>query len=256
MVSGKIGEQSGKFILDTGAPYLVLNQTYFKNAQASNVLAAGVSGKVKVAKMQIESLEVTGYTWQNLNADVVSLSQVENSKSTKILGLLGVQLFVNKILTIDYANGQLFVADKESQQFVAKGETIIEEKLTVYDNRLITKVNIAGKKQLTCIDTGAEACVLHNKQKNKVWEQIDVKGRYLMAGVGSQRAEVLSAVVKQLEFGDKEISNVRTIVSNLDGLSEAYGFEVRFVMGYTILSGYLVTLNFVDNKVVMSRHAQ
>jgi hypothetical protein len=65
----------------------------------------------------------------------------------------------------------------------------------------------------------------------------------------------LRAIIKELQFGELQIANTRTIVSNLDGLSEAYGFEVDYVIGYTLISGYVVTFNFVDNKVMMANHA-
>jgi predicted aspartyl protease len=255
IINGKIGDQNGSFILDTGAPYLVLNQTYFLNSYQSNEMAGGLNDKVKVGKMSVDALEISGYAWQNLKADVVDLSAVENSKQIKILGLLGVELFKNSILTIDYAKAQLTICDKQGFESLEFGEIILEEKLTVYDDRLISKITIGGKKLRAVFDTGAEACVLHNDQKDKVWEQVEVKGRFMMAGVGGERTEVLSAVIKELQFGELQIANTRTIVSNLDGLSEAYGFEVDYVIGYTLISGYVVTFNFVDNKVMMANHA-
>ncbi|MFY0672708.1 MAG: retropepsin-like domain-containing protein [Bacteroidia bacterium] len=255
VVNGKIGDVTGSFILDTGAPYLVLNKTYFSGAQQTSLVASGVTNKVAVGKMKIDTLKVPGFNWQNLKADVVDLSAVENSKKIKILGLLGVSLFKNTILTIDYANAQLIITSEKSKNEMEFGSIVFKEKLTVYDNRLIGKVQIGGKKLRAVFDTGAEISVLHNDQKEKVWEQVEIKGRYMMSGVGGERTEVLSAVTKKLRFGDMEIENTRTIVSNLDGLSEAYGFDVDYVIGYTIMSGYVITFNFVDNVVMMANHA-
>ena len=154
-------------------------------------------------------------------------------------------LFKNSILTIDYAKAQLIISDKEGFKSLEFGETVLEEKLTVYDDRLISKVLIGGKKLRAVFDTGAEACVPHNDQKDEVWDQVDVKGRFMMAGVGGERTEVLSAVIKELQFGELQIANTRTIVYNLEGLSEACGFDVDYVIGYTLISGYVVTLTLL-----------
>lgn len=262
LVTGKIGNQTGNFILDTGAPYLVLNETYFEGELVNNSIGAGLGENTAIAHLTIEELSLSGIlTWNNLNADVVSLKAVEDAKKVKILGLLGIQLLLEYELTINYAQGQLYLAslDRKGERIRSDGmpkktEPIFTEKIMVYNNHIFTNIKVGRKKLRTCIDTGAESCVLHNDLNDQVWEHVNVTGRFVLAGVGNTRTEVLQAKIDEISFGETEIKNVRTMVSNLDELNKAMGLPASFIMGYTILAGYTVSFNFVNNTVIFARN--
>jgi hypothetical protein len=64
----------------------------------------------------------------------------------------------------------------------------------------------------------------------------------------------LQAKIDEISFGETEIKNVRTMVSNLDELNKAMGLPASFIMGYTILAGYTVSFNFVNNTVIFARN--
>ncbi|MBI1183671.1 hypothetical protein GC194_05345 [bacterium] len=258
IVSGKIGNETGNFILDTGAPYLVLNETYFNGESETAQRAGGINGNTERKTTVVDTLAIMGHQWVDVEADVVSLAAVENSKNIKILGLLGVALFQEYELTINYALSQLYLSK------MVKGvatdslarlntELLFTEKLQIRNNHLFVTINIGNKKLLTCIDSGAEACVLHNKQPDEVWENLEIKGRFVMSGVGG-KTEVLRASIASMQLGDESIRNVQAVVTNLDNLSEAYGANLDCILGYTMLSGYVVTFNFVNKTVSFSRN--
>ena len=258
VVSGQIGDQIGNFILDTGAPYLVLNETYFEDARESGTEAGGVNATVQVAKLVVDTLTIPGYEWQGLEADVTNLGGIEDAKGIKILGLLGVSLFHQFELSINYFESQLYLRqlnDKGIVMDTLKSESrkvVYSGKITSKNNHIFTTVKIGKKKLMACIDTGAEACVLNNDLPDVVWDYLEVKGRFLLTGVGDQQTEVLSAKLSELSFDKYTVKNVRLVITNLQGLSEAYGKEVDFVLGYTLLAGYVVTFNFVNETITFS----
>lgn len=258
MVSGQIGDQIGNFVLDTGAPYLVLNETYFEDARQSSAIAGGVNATVEVSKLTVDTLTVPGYSWLGLEADVTNLGGIEDAKGIKILGLLGVSLFHNFELSINYFESQLYLKAVDENGNVSDtvgmpGRRVVYSgKITTKNNHVFTNVKIGKKKLTACIDTGAEACVLNNDLPDAVWDYLEVKGRFLLRGVGSEQTEVLSAKLSELSFGTYSVKNVRLVITNLQGLSEAYGKEVDFVLGYTLLAGYVVTFNFVNETISFS----
>ena len=258
MVTGKIGNQTGNFVLDTGAPYLVLNETYFEDARQSNDEAAGVTGQVEIAKLHVDTLTIPGHHWKNLDADVTNLGNIEDSKGIKILGLLGIALFKEYELSINYFENQLYLntlnekGEVRDTSGIPAWKQLYKGKMQVKDDHLFTTVSIGKKRLTTCIDTGAEACVLNNDMPDYVWDLLEVKGRFLLTGVGNTQTEVLSAKLLELRLNKYRIKNVRLVVANLESLSEAYGKEVDFVLGYTLLAGYIVTFNFVKNSITLS----
>jgi hypothetical protein len=45
LIEAEADGQRGDFILDTGAPFLVLNQTYFRGATRRNGTSGGITGE-------------------------------------------------------------------------------------------------------------------------------------------------------------------------------------------------------------------
>lgn len=258
VVSGQIGDQIGNFVLDTGAPYLVLNETYFEDARQSGEVAGGVNATVQVSKLTVDTLMIPGYEWLGLEADVTNLGGIEDAKGIKILGLLGVSLFHKFELSINYFESQLYLRTLNEKGLVIDSTDALQRrevysgKITSKNNHIFTTVKIGKKKLMACIDTGAEACVLNNDLPDAVWDYLEVKGRFLLRGVGDQQTEVLSAKLSELSFDKYAVKNVRLVITNLQGLSEAYGKEVDFVLGYTLLAGYVVTFNFVNETITFS----
>src|SRR6476469_529605 len=56
LLEGEIDGQQGNFILDTGAPYLVLNQTYFRDYihEKQTEEASGINGDAETYKINIK----------------------------------------------------------------------------------------------------------------------------------------------------------------------------------------------------------
>src|SRR5688572_19607948 len=97
LIQAKAGKEEGNFILDTGAPYLILNITYFRNAKllpVSDGERGGITGSVaRTEKTLLDSFRIHALTYDKIGADLVNLGHLENNKGVKILGLLGMQLF-------------------------------------------------------------------------------------------------------------------------------------------------------------------
>ncbi len=105
----KADSLSGNFILDTGAPHLVLNKTYFRNYPTFGaVYASGITGSVEPgAEIRLGKLDFGGLYFEDVDADMISLSHLEEKKGVRILGLLGLNLFKNLEMLIDIEQSTL-----------------------------------------------------------------------------------------------------------------------------------------------------
>ena len=97
MVQAKADTTLGNFILDTGAPNLVLNITYFRDYPTTYTADAehtGVTGSAPtVTKTEIKKFSLGTLDYNRVEADLTDLGNIENSKGIKILGLLGLEFF-------------------------------------------------------------------------------------------------------------------------------------------------------------------
>ena len=101
----------GNFILDTGAPGLVLNITYFRDYASTtdaNEEQSGITGAASgVQKTLVKELSFGCIKNTAVPADLLSLGHLENLKGIKILGLIGLSLFQQFEMIIDYENNLL-----------------------------------------------------------------------------------------------------------------------------------------------------
>jgi len=106
LVQGRADSTVGNFVLDTGAPDLVLNVTYFRQYVATEMAdesQMGVTGEgSNVQKTTVKTFTLGSFNYYSAEASLVSLSAIENLRGVKILGLLGLGLFKDCELIIDY----------------------------------------------------------------------------------------------------------------------------------------------------------
>ncbi|HKO79193.1 MAG TPA: retropepsin-like aspartic protease, partial [Chitinophagaceae bacterium] len=189
-------------------------------------------------------------------ADRVNLGHIENSKGIKILGLLGMQLFKRFEMIIDYEKSLIYlhlISKKETSAY--KSEMLKDEStyntfpIKLLDNKLLTYGEIAGKKLIFIIDTGAESNVLDSRLPNKIFEQIDITRRIMLAGSGTQRVEALYGDMKNMKLGDIDIGTVPVLVTNLEKMCFSYDQCLDGMLGFDFLSLHKIGFNFVTRKM-------
>ncbi|RYD88044.1 MAG: hypothetical protein EOP54_27875, partial [Sphingobacteriales bacterium] len=111
LVEAKIDSLVGNFVLDTGAPHLVLNATYFRDMPPINTQeSGGINGEVaNTFTTEVTNFSILDLYYRRLKADVTDLSAIENGRNVKILGLLGTRLFSKFAITVDIFKNVLYI---------------------------------------------------------------------------------------------------------------------------------------------------
>ncbi len=250
----------GNFILDTGAPGLVLNLTYFRDFPSMAVSPqeqGGITGAVVAADPTlISSLSFGPIKYSKIEADRINLGHLENSKSVRILGLLGLNLFSRFEMIIDYEKSVLsfhLIAKKEAKSYssnqLADTATYNVLPILLQENKLLTTATMGGKKLTFLIDTGAEANILDSRLPDKIFENVAVTGRVIIAGTGAKKTEALTGDLKNLKLGNLDIGTLPIIVTNLAKMCAAYDRCLDGMLGFDFLSLHKIGFNFVKRKM-------
>lgn len=260
LIQGRADSISGNFILDTGAPGLVLNLTYFREYQSSSS-ASGEQGGITGRTEGGDPTTVTDFSfgpvrYKNVDADRINLGHIENSKGVKILGLLGFQLFQKFEMIIDYEKNLLYlhlVSKKEANTY--RSEQLSDSTsyhtfpINIMDNKLLATATMQGKKLTFLIDTGAESNVLDSRLPDKIFDNVTVTGRIILAGTGSKKTEALSGNLQNLKMGAFNITTLPVIVTNLEKMCSAYDRCLDGMLGFDFLSLHKIGFNFVKRKM-------
>ena len=198
LVKAKVDSTEGNFIFDTGAPNLVLNIIYFRDYPATqnhDAEQTSINGATNgVIKTSVTDFRFGSLEYNRLEADLVDLGHIENNKGVKVLGLLGMELFRQCELIIDYEKNLIYlhrIGRKESSSYKnvqledKEAYTVVPIDLT--DNRIIATLEMGGKKLKFVIDYAAESNVLDSRLSNKVFENVNITGRIMLGWLRCQQ---------------------------------------------------------------------
>jgi predicted aspartyl protease len=255
LIEARIDNETGNFVFDTGSSKLVLNKTYFRKYLCSeSESSGGVTGSTAaISHIQIKRLQIAGLGYDNLPADVTNLGHIENRRGVKILGLFGFALLKNLEIVIDVNRNELrlYRIDKYGNRInnSRQGKFDITQKIEKHQNIIFVQAKIGGKMLDFCLDTGAESNVLNCFASRKVLSTISIQRRSDLVGVGAARSEVLYGVMNDFTFGDRTFTNMQTIITNLESMSESYGITIDGMLGYDFFCQGEICINMVKNEL-------
>jgi len=260
VITARADSIEGNFILDTGAPGLILNLTYFRHfpsGETPSDESGGITGGVgPVSPTTVNQLSFGPIKYLQTDADRVNLGHIENSKGIRIHGLLGMQLFKRFEMIIDYEKNLIhlhLISKKEEKAY--RGEMLKDTSLynefpiDILGNRLLTYGEIAGKKLTFIVDTGAESNVLDSRLPNKIFENVNITRRILLTGSGNKKVEALYGDMRNMKLGKIDIASLPVLVTNLEKLCFSYDKCLDGMLGFDFLSRQKIGFNFVKRKM-------
>lgn len=250
----------GNFILDTGAPYLVLNITYFRDYPQKHIdgteQTSMTGSSPSLARTRIKTFSFGSLSLSALDADLANLGHIENSKGVKILGLLGMELFKQCELIIDYDRNLIYLhkisrkeANTYTHELLKDTAAYRSFPIDLTDNRIMVSTVMAGKKLKFIIDCAAESNVLSSKLPEKVFNNVEITGRVMLSGVGNRKVEALYGDLKNMKMGNYDLGTLPMLITNLENTCFAYAGCIDGILGFDFLSLHRVGFNFVKRKM-------
>lgn len=260
LIRARADSMDGNFILDTGSPYLVLNLTYFRDYPTREITEqeeGGITGVVSsVLRTSVRSLTLGRVTYSRMDANLVNLGHIENSKGVRIFGLLGMQLFRQFEMIIDYETNLIHlhrISKKEENSYRHEmlGDTSLyrEYAVDIINDRVLARTEIAGKKLRLLIDFAAESNVLDSRLPDKVFENVTILRRITINGVGNRRVEALYGDLANMKMGDQNINKLPVLIANLEKTCISYESCIDGILGFDFLSLHKIGFNFVKRKM-------
>ena len=100
VVEATVNNQKGNFIIDTGAPTLVLNERPVSKEQ---VAGRGISEGLVTAEVTVKAFNWSGINKTNVAAFKVDISHLERVSGKELAGIIGYDILKEVELLVDYA---------------------------------------------------------------------------------------------------------------------------------------------------------
>jgi Aspartyl protease len=260
LVQGRADSMLGNFILDTGAPNLVLNSTYFRSYPVTvshDENQASITGQGDmIERTVIREFQLGTLHYHRTEADLVSLGHIENTRGVKILGLLGVALFKDCELIIDYGSKVIRlhrIGRKERKSYMhpmlADSSMYTSFPFDLKDNQILVKTNVGKKDLQFVIDYAAESNIIDSRSPDRILEGIAITGRVLLSGSGTRKIEAISGEIPLISVGSLTVRGLPVIITNLENTCFGASNCINGVLGYDFLSRYILVFNFVRRRL-------
>ncbi|HWZ04845.1 MAG TPA: pepsin/retropepsin-like aspartic protease family protein [Mucilaginibacter sp.] len=258
IIEATVDSLEGNFVLDTGAPYLVLNETYFRDApKLDDQDAEGINGAAAgTFTTVVHNFKILDLQYSRLTADVTDLSSIENGRNIKILGLLGTRLFSKFAITVDLFRNVLYIQKLDKDGNIPETERIYRDRFMVSPFKYVgdiiyMKGSVNNHALWFAFDSGAETNLLDYDRVKKIIPEMKVINRSTVTGIGGSSFEVLYARFDELIVGDRTFMLNRVLLTNLDKMGKAYGHSVDGILGYDFFVRGIFTINFVKKEFEM-----
>ena len=254
LVDAKLNGQKASFLLDSGAPVLILNA----KADTGHISASGAMGAGgKISGIDIKS--DNNFNWAGIsikNQDLMSmdLSHLEIELDVKISGLIGYEVIKNYDLLFDYKKKILtLIRTDYLDQYLA--EDLAGHKLSYCPFEMeahipVFKAEIGGKIYAFGLDSGAELNLISDGLYPVLMNQFNEKKVQELSGADQNVVTVKSGSIKKTYLAKEKYKNMNTVFSDISHLNAGYGLKLDGLMGYELLKRQKTILSFKRNTLI------
>lgn len=250
LCDGEVDGVKGKFLLDTGAPTLVLNSP--PQSDSSRVvlsLSAGAGGaspgmdvrQVKVAKWG-------GGTKLDFSAITMDLSHLANPDSLNFLGIIGMDMLEPYETHIDVKNLRLYLyaLDAEGNYIDPQVSHKFRKKVAfTMDMHLPTfKIKLGKLKVLVGLDTGASSNTLPVRLFEPLKDLYESTAADSALGIGSEYFEVKTAVLRHCEIAGDNYPGMGFAFVDNPTLSGVEVLKAEGLLGSPFYTRQRIALNY------------
>ncbi|MDX2070731.1 MAG: pepsin/retropepsin-like aspartic protease family protein [Haliscomenobacter sp.] len=241
LINVDLGHKNGLFILDTGAPALVINDPHPKK----EVLANGVNGALSMEDTTIRFVKIEQVEWRNISAYALDLRQLETRNRLKILGLVGYELLKKHEVLIAPKEQILYLLPADESSFSGLPQPMVKIPVALEEHIPIIEVKINGKNWKFGIDTGAESNLISAECLTALSTAVyQKKGIDNVRGLDKKVKSCQIVELNNLEIGNLVFEKIDFTAIDFDHIAAQSGIQLDGLIGSALLSKMKFSINY------------
>lgn len=243
-VEAELNGKKEKFILDTGAPHLLLNTDKHQPKQPT-FLMNGIGGSKGAYAARNIDFDWNGVTAKREESYSVDLENIARAKGRDFAGLISYDQVKRHEVVIDYERKRLFLVSKKNKEFFQNHEKVDKVWFRMIGHMPVVKVKIGKRRYYFGIDTGAEVNVIDQRLKNKIPEAL-IEHTYVTSILGGNEEKVTARTtqLKSIKVGKSNYKDMSFAYADLSFMSQEPGKSIDGLLGYPFLSKANFSINY------------
>lgn len=244
VVEATVNQQKGNFIIDTGAPTLVLNQQPTVNTQLEG---RGISEGLIADEVVVQEFSWSGIRKQNVDAFKVDISHLEKISGQHLAGIIGYDILKEVELLVDYQTQTVQLSPVKATK-IKKPLAVIP--FTMQAHLPVIKVKIGKKKFRLALDTASESNILDEKIFRKLDKTL-LSNHQIgeIQGVDQQIKEVQVATIHQTTIKALSFDEMTYLFTDLSHLKSDSNLYIDGLLGYPFFKQGKLSINYQEQKI-------
>jgi hypothetical protein len=257
VVTASVEGQEGNFILDTGASKLLLNNKYFKGGYVNNSSSSiGATGQIygPVRTRTAKEIQWDAFLFKRVNADLLDLTHIEETKNTAILGMIGYGVLRDFEIFFDYFLKQIILCRLDKNGNTLDDNPYLRQPIDSLNARVdghvvVLQATVDGSDLKLGLDSGAEINLLDRNVDRQVLAKFEIAKRINLMGAGKEKVEVLAGTLYGINLDGIKCAGMHTLLTSLDEANSAFGTRLDGVLGFEFFAARPMAINYKKKKL-------
>lgn len=242
VIQASVNGKTGLYILDTGAPGLILNNRYFGNPNhSSSDQLQGVNGSVVSSQMTSWTFHWNQFEISGAEALAIDLSYLENAIGSPLDGLVGLDVFTGYYILIDYSNQLLELWTALPATFHQTPSVTLP--LQLHEHVPIVLIHHDNRSFRFALDSGSRAHLLDAKAADAWNTSVTHVKKIELVGADQNIQQTVKIEATGLSAMGISLPPTQFIVTDLSHLSLAAGTYLDGVLGQPLLNNRTVLID-------------
>jgi len=244
----RVDGQEGNFILDTGAPSLLLNHRGEVEKSSVPTAGFGAGGEVELANHRVRSFEMGGLNMGGHWALALDLRSMETRMGQRIDGYVGYDLIGKGELRIDYPNRNFRLLPSSRNPEENGKEPSAALRFEFIDHLPVVQLKMGGRTLRFVVDTGAGKNLIDKKYASLgelTGAEINIQG---LDGAQENYEVRQMPQPKNLET---ETEQLRFVAMDLSHLQSPGQPAIAGIIGADFLAKYCVGIDYRRRRLYL-----
>lgn len=248
LTSVKLNGKVKQFIVDSGAPSMVLNSKYITRSENSDEKKfKGISGQGTSFTAYIKNFSWNNFKLKNYKALAIDFSHLETALKENIYGLIGYKELSMFTFLIDYKNAEITLW----RDFSKHKKSVKKSLPFVLQNHLPVLKFFCGNLRLNlALDTGAAHNVIDIALKKKLKGKFSTGKESSLQGASTESLKVKEIYLNEIKSDLITLKKFPAIWHDISHIKNE-SIEIDGLMGYRFLKKGKFAVSYSDSKIYL-----
>lgn len=249
VVQAELNGERGNFIIDTGAPGIVIN-TKSKEHVSKKVSGGGIAGHIELTEITIDDFLWENIQLENITGLALDISHLEKAADRQIAGLIGFEILEKFELFFDFESKTIRIFSSKKSELHKSNKPTECIPFEMQGHIPVIVVKIENQTFRMGIDTGAESNLIDKKLLKKLNIENLINPRVEeLRGLDGQIQRQLAAEIKNTRTRNNTFKNMKYLTSDFSKINENYGLSLDGLLGAPFLNSAKISINYQKRKI-------